>query len=61
MGWWFKGPHGRKIAHIWPGADRIWRGYAFHGDENIPLGPFLTEEAAMNYIADELRPREVKP
>jgi hypothetical protein len=58
IGWWFKGPFGRKLAHIWTGSDGIWRGFIFRDGDQIPCGPFLTEEAAMNTLADELHPSE---
>jgi hypothetical protein len=61
IGCWFKGPHGRKLAHIWLGSDQIWRGFVFLDGEQVSRGPFLTESSAMESLSDELSPKEVKP
>ena len=57
MGWWFQGPYRRKMAHLWQ-ANGLFHAIVFTpaGDQ-LPRGPFLTEDSAMAMLAEELTPK----
>lgn len=56
IGWWFKGPFNRKLAHIWPGSDKRIHAVVLRGPDSLPRGPFTSEDAAMQALAAELAP-----
>jgi len=56
VGWWFRGAFGRKLAHIWPGADGTWRGTCLPVEDALDPLEFHSEEAAMAYYSDLLSP-----
>lgn len=60
VGWWFVGRWCRKLAHTWPGADRLWRGVTFdpYGVPSEVSTPFPAEEAALNHYSELLTPKE---
>jgi hypothetical protein len=60
VGWWFIGKFHRKLAHVWPGSDGLWRGVTFdtNGNASEISHPFLTEDAALNTFAEQYNPTE---
>ena len=57
IGWWFKGPFNRKLAHVWPGSDGRTYAQVLKGDDPSPRGPFESEDSALFAIAQELTPK----
>ena len=60
MGWWFLGKWRRKLAHVWPGSDGLWRGATFdsYGTPSETFDTFLTEDAALQHYSELFTPKE---
>lgn len=59
IGWWFKGKWNKKLAHIWPGSDKKWRGTILKDDgEHGEIQVFSSEDSALCFYADMFTPKK---